>query len=581
MILNNIKSDSVRLELLSRDRLYFKIDEFTHSYKAVMKDREFQIEKVLRAVSDNPAQISGVKALQASVAQQNYAIINFNDKVTDKTILQEMMKYNESYSTDVINKLGVVTKEEVRLLNEHSNEVTRFKNTSMNMTLLFFILGATIIFFAVNATVNASLARHDKELLAERELRAKELEESQRKAHAYGAIMGALNKASLELIAERNIPDIIDIAVGIGCELVGAEFGVYASLGTNQGEATLNIENLHGLPRSSFPTNSTLRATKLFVSSTNEIIRSDDISEHESFGTNAPYHGMPHNHPVVRSYMAAPVFGKDDVQIGVMLFGHTEREKFAALHEDAVKSLASLASIVLENARAHSELTTEVEERKRYESELLSVSQRQRLLLQELNHRVKNTLATVQSIANQTKSSAIERLGLSGERLDNLKTFYNAFESRLLSLSGTHDLLVAGEWDHVLLEDALMVAMRPLINEDRVKFTGPKVWLSPNAAVTLNMVFHELGTNAIKYGAFVTEEGMVVTDWTVAEDNICFTWTEEGGPDIIEIPKRQGFGTKLFKRAVERELNGKAEIKYTKEGVRFYITIPVSDRIRL
>jgi two-component sensor histidine kinase len=148
-----------------------------------------------------------------------------------------------------------------------------------------------------------------------------------------------------------------------------------------------------------------------------------------------------------------------------------------------------------------------------------------------------------------------------------------------LSLSATHDLLVSGAWGDVLLSDAMLSAIRPLIDIDRVSISGPSIKLSPNVAVTLNMVFHELSTNAIKYGAASVDTGKVMITWRVEDKVIKLLWKEIGGPEIKN-PDGMGFGSKLLDRAIRREMKGKSAIEFMREGIECYMEIPLSKMIR-
>lgn len=187
----------------------------------------------------------------------------------------------------------------------------------------------------------------------------------------------------------------------------------------------------------------------------------------------------------------------------------------------------------------------------------------QKLLLDELNHRVKNTLATVQSIAAQTLRNSPEP-----------RAFRETFEARLLALSATHDLLTASNWRGASLRDVLSVEFRPYGSE-RYEFDGPDVALSATEALTLGLLFHELATNAAKYGALLTEEGCVRIRWSVEGDTrLVLTWTEEGGPAVTP-PTRRGFGSRLIERSLQGEIGGEASLDFHATGLRCRIVLPL------
>lgn len=196
----------------------------------------------------------------------------------------------------------------------------------------------------------------------------------------------------------------------------------------------------------------------------------------------------------------------------------------------------------------------DISDRKRWED-------RQALLINELNHRVKNTLATVQSIAAQTRRSVADP-----------DDAYAAFVERLVALSGAHDALTRQEWRGADLKSIVAGAIEPFDggSPDRFIVSGPPVWLTPQAAVALALAFHELATNAAKYGALTDPEGRVRVAWTVGEGpdgpELGLTWTEEGGPPVRP-PQRKGFGSRLLEHGLSAELRGSVDVDYRPGGV--------------
>lgn len=192
-------------------------------------------------------------------------------------------------------------------------------------------------------------------------------------------------------------------------------------------------------------------------------------------------------------------------------------------------------------------------------------AQRQRLMIDELNHRVKNTLATIQSIAMQTARSH-----------DDPATFAESFQARLLSLSHTHDLLTRSHWEGADLRD--VVEHETLAHgAARISLNGPAQGLGPAAALSLGMIFHELATNAAKYGALSVPDGRVLVDWTVANQTsrtLTITWRELGGPPVSE-PARRGFGSRLIERNIRHDLAGQAKLSYASTGFSAELSIPL------
>jgi two-component system CheB/CheR fusion protein len=198
----------------------------------------------------------------------------------------------------------------------------------------------------------------------------------------------------------------------------------------------------------------------------------------------------------------------------------------------------------------------------------LKSEDKQKLLLNELNHRVKNTLATIQSIAFQTAKATTEPA-----------EFKKAFEGRLLGISQTHDLLTSSGWEGATLAEVVRAELMPFHGEDTLRWvmSGPSVTLIASAVVPLGMVFHELATNAIKYGALSNEDGRVDVTWNVTKKGpegrrLKLRWIEFDGP-TVQTPTRQGFGSKLF-RSLARQLDAELEIEFAPSGVRCLLDIP-------
>jgi len=201
-------------------------------------------------------------------------------------------------------------------------------------------------------------------------------------------------------------------------------------------------------------------------------------------------------------------------------------------------------------------------------TERVKAESRQKAMVDELNHRVKNTLTTVQSLAAQT----IRGDGISEE-------IRAAFEGRLLALSKLHNRLSDAHWEHADLQSVLEDILAPYREESgRVYFEGPAVDLAPNTAVTMALVMHELATNAAKYGCLSVPTGMLAVSWKLlggSERRVRIAWRESGGPEVTP-PTRTGFGSRLLQRSLSNELKGSAEISYEPTGVRCSMEIPLS-----
>ena len=191
------------------------------------------------------------------------------------------------------------------------------------------------------------------------------------------------------------------------------------------------------------------------------------------------------------------------------------------------------------------------------------------LLIEELNHRVKNTLAILQAIAVQTFQSASK-----AER--------EKFEGRLGALAEAHNLLSKEKWRGSDLQDVIGRVLQPymLNNPERVRMSGPPVPLSPRLAVVLSMIVHEMATNAAKYGALSNDTGSVRLDWEILEETdqpkLRLIWAEAGGPHVAA-PVKRGFGSRLIERSARDQLGGEATVDFLPRGVVYTITCSLED----
>jgi len=203
----------------------------------------------------------------------------------------------------------------------------------------------------------------------------------------------------------------------------------------------------------------------------------------------------------------------------------------------------------------------DVSDRKRWE-------EHQQLLINELNHRVKNTLATVQSIVSQTLRNA----ATTGDAKE-------ALESRLLALSRAHDILTRESWEGAQLSDVVAQAVAPYSShgESRLHLAGPDVRLSPRKALALAMALQELATNAVKYGALSNSAGEIRIMWSIDRQptppRLQLCWEEKGGPPVVA-PQRRGFGSRLIERSLAQDLDGEVRIEFAPTGIMCRVDAP-------
>jgi two-component sensor histidine kinase len=191
----------------------------------------------------------------------------------------------------------------------------------------------------------------------------------------------------------------------------------------------------------------------------------------------------------------------------------------------------------------------------------------QKLILEELHHRIKNTLATVSAIVSQSLRTA-----------DSLEHGQQAIEGRLLALGRAHDLLLQARWSSASLVDIVQGATEPYDSkgEGRFSIQGPDIKITSGAVITLAMTLNELCTNTTKFGALSMPAGRIEIVWSVDDKNerLHLTWTEKDGPEVHP-PTRHSFGTRLI-GTLGKQLNGEVELVYAPKGFSYVLDAPLS-----
>ena len=193
-----------------------------------------------------------------------------------------------------------------------------------------------------------------------------------------------------------------------------------------------------------------------------------------------------------------------------------------------------------------------------------------KMLIDELNHRVKNTLSTVQSIVWQALRTTSDP-----------KAIRSSIESRLFALSRSHDLLTRENWRSAGLRDVVHDAMEPFVVADgragRLAINGENIRFPPKAALALGIAFNELATNAVKYGAFSNDVGSILIGWKLEQtsegNRLVLEWHEKDGPPVTP-PSRKGFGSQVLERGLAQELGGAVHLAYPPGGLVCTINIP-------
>jgi PAS domain S-box-containing protein len=192
-----------------------------------------------------------------------------------------------------------------------------------------------------------------------------------------------------------------------------------------------------------------------------------------------------------------------------------------------------------------------------------------RLLMREVNHRVKNQYSVILSMIRETR-----------ERSRNPEDFERGVRERIMALSRSHDLLVSADWKGAYLRELLLSQLQPFGHEDRIRLSGPPVMLKPNAVQYLGIAFHELATNSVKYGVLSGNAGILEVTWNTktgenGETRFILNWRETGGP-VASAPSGKGFGTIVIERVAPQAVDGTSEVMFGPTGVTWVLEAPMT-----
>jgi PAS domain S-box-containing protein len=205
-------------------------------------------------------------------------------------------------------------------------------------------------------------------------------------------------------------------------------------------------------------------------------------------------------------------------------------------------------------------------------SQRKAAEKQQLLLMGELDHRVKNTLALVLSISKRTASTE-----------ETVEGFQVAFSGRIQALAATHNLLADRSWSSISITEVISAELEPFIGaaQSRLSVDGVDALVLPRAAIALGLIIHELATNAVKYGSLSNDSGKVLVNVYKNDDEpyLAIEWTESGGPQVQQ-PTRRGFGQTVITRSLQYMSSGGADIEYAPAGVRCRIRVPEEDVVR-
>ncbi|PBB24026.1 MULTISPECIES: sensor histidine kinase [unclassified Mesorhizobium] len=230
-----------------------------------------------------------------------------------------------------------------------------------------------------------------------------------------------------------------------------------------------------------------------------------------------------------------------------------------------------LASSLANSVRSALRARARQLEVKSYIEQKQEVADRQKLLIRELHHRVKNTLANVRAMMGATAKSS-----------GSVDDFVRDFSARIVSLADTHSMLTDDYWQMASLHKLLESELRHYDTSDRsrVVLEGPNVALVADIAIPIGMAFHELASNSSKYGALSRPTGRLEVRWSLSNSQderiLNLEWLEMGGPKV-EPPRRRGFGTTLLEKVVTVQCQAKVELSYRPDGLRFTMALPLRD----
>jgi two-component sensor histidine kinase len=376
--------------------------------------------------------------------------------------------------------------------------------------------------------------------------------------------LAVLNRTGAVVAANIDLENIVQTVTEAATELSGAQFGAFFYNVLDDKGESYTLYTISGVPREAFSKFPMPRNTAVFNPTFrgDGVIRSDDIRQDPRYGQNPPYNGMPEGHLPVVSYLAVPVVSRSGEVLGGLFFGHKQPGIFSERTEQIVAGIATQAAIAIDNARLFKAAQSELAERRR-------VEKHQELLLAELNHRVKNTLAIVLSIATQTL-----------RHTDTAETFRAGFEARIMALAEAHNLLTDSNWEGASLRAVIERVLTPYRGEGKPRYVfsaAKDIQVGPRMAVALVMAFNELATNAAKYGALSNETGQVNVSWSIAQGSdpsyLRVKWEEIGGPGV-KPPQRKGFGSRLI-RGLSADEAGKVEMDFAPTGLICTFDLPL------
>jgi two-component sensor histidine kinase len=282
-----------------------------------------------------------------------------------------------------------------------------------------------------------------------------------------------------------------------------------------------------------------------------EVMSIEDLSLDPRFSDNP----LVASDPKLRFYAGAPLLTGDGLCLGMLCVLDTKPRSLTPAQRESLRALAAQTMALLELRRLLAERDDALAQKD--------------LLVRELHHRVKNTLATVQSVMTATARAST-----------TLPEFQDAFAGRVVALAKTHALLTDHDWQSASFEDLALAELEPFDDgsDERILLEGPPVILPSDLAIPIGMALHELTSNAAKHGALADPKGRLELRWRVERggsgETFCWEWNEHDGPPV-RLPTREGFGTRLLDRVLTRQLGAEVDIHYEPDGLRISVEVPL------
>jgi two-component sensor histidine kinase/PAS domain-containing protein len=397
-----------------------------------------------------------------------------------------------------------------------------------------------------------------RQVMAHLELRrsAKEAELHAAEARRYADQLHALARASLRITAAETLDATIQEVADAAREIIGVHQSVVSLTRGPDWRQAINAVSLSDKYDEYRGYTNTPDGSGIYamVCESNRPVRLTQ-AELEAHPRWRGFGAHEAEHPSMRGWLAAPLVSQNGKNLGlIQLSNKTDGTDFGDGDEAVIVQLAQHAASAIDHAAT---------EAKRREAE-----KRQRLLIRELHHRVRNTLTTVQAV-----------LGTTARSTRTVEEFYRAFSGRIESLAKTHMLLTEDLWQVAEFRELMEAELRPYRNTgaDRVILTGPDVELPSEIAVPLGMALHELTTNAARFGCLSVEEGSLEVRWDVVrqqDDVLHIVWVERGGP-TVQVPEQEGFGSKLIHRALTAQTKTKVAVDFQPNGLKVVMDVPL------